>query len=79
MFSVYGYAAIEGFIIAAQKAGPNLTTDAFIKALESSTIPTDIFGSPELKYGPTKRQGSDATRMSQIVEGKWKVVSDYAR
>ena len=79
VFSVYGYAAIEGFIIAAQKAGPNLTTDAFIKALESSTIPTDIFGSPELKYGPTKRQGSDATRLSQIVEGKWKVVSDYVR
>ncbi len=79
VFSVYGYAAIDSFIAAAQKAGPNLSSDSFVKALESMTIPTDIFGSPELKYGPNKRQGTDVSRMSQIVEGKWKVISEYAR
>ena len=79
LFSAYGYAAIDQFIIAANKAGPNLTTDAFIKAMETTTIPSDIFGSPELKYGPNKRQGADVTRLSQIVEGKWKVISDYAK
>ena len=79
VFSVYGYAAVDNFITAAQKAGPNLTTDSLIKALETTTFPTDIFGSPEVKFGPNKRQGSDLTRLSQIVEGKWKVISDYAR
>ncbi len=79
VFSVYGYAAIDNFITAAQKAGPNLTTDSLVKALETTTIPSDIFGSPEVKFGPNKRQGSDLSRMSQIVEGKWKVMSEYVR
>jgi branched-chain amino acid transport system substrate-binding protein len=29
------------------------------------------------KRGATQRLGSDATRMSQIQDGKWKVISDY--
>ena len=78
VFSVYGYAAIDNFITAAQKAGPNLTTDGFIKALEATVIPSDIFGSPEVRFGPNKRQGSNVTRLSQIQEGKWKIISDYA-
>ena len=79
VFSVYGYSIVDTFANAATKAGPNLSSDSFVKALESMTIPTDIFGSPELKYGPNKRQGTDLSRMSQIVEGKWKVISEYAR
>jgi branched-chain amino acid transport system substrate-binding protein len=79
VFSVYGYAAVDNFITAAQKAGPNLTTDSLVKALETTTIPSDIFGSPEVKFGPNKRQGSDLSRLSQIVEGKWKVISEYVR
>ena len=73
VFSVYGYSAIDNFITAANAAGPNLTTDAFIKALETVKFPADMFGSPETKFGPTKRQGSDQARLSQIVDGKWKV------
>ena len=79
VFSVYGYAAVDNFITAAQKAGPNLTTESLVKALETTTFPTDIFGSPEIKFGPNKRQGSDLSRVSQIVEGKWKVISEYTR
>jgi branched-chain amino acid transport system substrate-binding protein len=51
VFSVYGYNAIDAFIRAAQKAGPNLTTDSFIKAMDSLVIPPDIFGSPESSSG----------------------------
>ncbi|MBP6852176.1 MAG: ABC transporter substrate-binding protein [Rhodoferax sp.] len=75
VFSVYGYSAIDNFITAANAAGPNLTTDAFIKALETVKFPADMFGSPETKFGPTKRQGSDQARLSQIVDGKWKVLN----
>jgi branched-chain amino acid transport system substrate-binding protein len=74
VFSVYGYTAIDNFITAATAAGPNLTTDAFIKALETVTFPADIFGSPITKFGPKKRQGSDLARLSQIVDGRWKVL-----
>jgi len=74
VFSVYGYTAIDNFITAATAAGPNLTTDTLIKALETVTFPADIFGSPVTKFSPTKRQGSDQARLSQIVDGKWKVL-----
>ena len=77
VFSVYGYVIIDTFIKAAQKAGKNLTTDSFIKAMDTMTIPTDMFGAAEATYTPTKHLGSDATRLSQIQDGKWKVVSDY--
>ncbi|MCW5285317.1 ABC transporter substrate-binding protein [Verminephrobacter eiseniae] len=77
VFSVYGYSVVDVFIRAAQKAGPQLTTDSFIAAMDTMVIAPDIFGSPEVSYGPQKRLGSDLTRLSQIVDGKWKVVSDY--
>jgi branched-chain amino acid transport system substrate-binding protein len=77
VFSAYGYLVIDAFIAAAQKAGPNLTTDTFIKAMDTMSFPGDIFGSAPATYSPTKRLGSNASRLSQIQDGKWKVVSDY--
>jgi branched-chain amino acid transport system substrate-binding protein len=79
VFSAYGYLIMDAFIRGAAKAGNNLTTDNFIKAMDSMTIPPDIFGSPEATFTATKRLGSDASRLSQIVDGKWKVISEYAR
>lgn len=79
VFSVYGYGFLDNFIKAAQKAGPNLTTDSFVKAMESMTIPPDMFGSPEATFGPKKHWGSELSRMSQIQDGRWKVVADYAK
>lgn len=77
VFSVYGYSIIDAFVRAAQKAGSNLSTDSFIKAMDTMTIPPDIFGSAEMTFGPQKRLGSTASRMSQIQNGKWTVVSEY--
>jgi branched-chain amino acid transport system substrate-binding protein len=79
VFSVYGYNAIDTFAAAARKAGNNLTTDAFIKAMDTMVVPSDIFGSPEATFGPKKRLGNETSRMSQITDGKWKVVSDYVK
>jgi branched-chain amino acid transport system substrate-binding protein len=36
-----------------------------------------MFGSPKMTFSATKRLGNDQSRLSQIVDGKWKVVSDY--
>jgi len=77
VFSVYGYVIIDSFIKAATKAGPNLTTDSFIKAMDSMTFEPDMFGSPKSSYTATKRLGNDQSRLSQIKDGKWVVVSDY--
>jgi branched-chain amino acid transport system substrate-binding protein len=79
VFSVYGYNAIDAFVKAAQKAGPNLTTDSFIKAMDTMTIPPDIFGSPQATFSATKRLGNDSSRLSQVQGQRWKVVSDYIK
>ena len=79
VFSVYGYTIIDNLVRAAQKAGTNLTTDSFIKAMDSMTVPSDFFGGPPTSYTPTKHLGSDMQRLSQIQDGKWKVVSDYVK
>ncbi len=79
VFSVYGYNAVDIFLRAAQKAGPNLSTDSFIKAMDTMTVAPDMFGSPEMTFTAHKRLGNDASRLSQIQDGKWKVVSDYIK
>ena len=77
--SIYGYQIIDTFIRAAQKAGPALTTDSFIKAMDSLTVPPDIFGSTEFTFTATKRLGTDASRLSQIQDGRWRVISEYVK
>jgi len=77
VFSVYGYIVIQSFAAGAAKAGPNLTTDTFIKAMDTMKFEPDMFGAAPASYSPTKRLGSDQSRLSQITDGRWKVVSDY--
>ncbi len=79
VFSVYGYSIIDQFIQAAQKAGPDLTTDSFVKAMDTMDFAPDMFGSAGGSYSPTKRLGSAASRLSQIQGGRWRVVSDYVK
>ena len=79
VFSVYGYLIIDTFARAAQKAGAGLSTDSFIKAMDTLTIEPDMFGSPKNSYTATKRLGNDLSRLSQITDGRWRVVSDYIK
>ena len=77
VFSVYGYTIVDTFAIAAGKAGKNLTTDSFIKVMDSLTVPADMFGNPEGTFSATKRLGNNSSRLSQLQNARWKVVSDY--
>lgn len=79
VFSVYGYSLVDTFLRAAGKAGTNLTTESFIKAMDTMVIPPDIFGSAEMTFSPTKRLGSNSTRLSQLQDNRWKVVSEYMK
>jgi branched-chain amino acid transport system substrate-binding protein len=79
VFSAYGYIIIDMFIRGAQKAGPTLTTDTFVKAMDTLSVESDIFGSPPVTFSATKRLGSNWSRLSQIQDGKWKPVSDYIK
>ena len=77
VFSVYGYSIVNIFASVANKAGKNLSTDGFIKVMDTLTIQPDMFGSPLQTFTATKRLGSAASRLSQITDGKWKVMSEY--
>ena len=79
VFSVYGYLIVDTFAKAATKAGANLNTDTLIKAMDSLTVPPDMFGSSEMSFSATKHLGSSASRLSQITDGRWKVISEYEK
>ncbi|WP_326543447.1 ABC transporter substrate-binding protein [Pseudorhodoferax sp.] len=79
VFSVYGYSIIDQLIQALQKTGPNLTTDNFVKTMDTMRYEPDMFGSAGSSYSPTKHLGSTASRLSQLQDGRWKVVSDYVK
>jgi branched-chain amino acid transport system substrate-binding protein len=77
VFSVYGYYIMDVFTKAAAKAGNNLTTDSFITAMEGTTFPRDMFGSPELLVTKTNRLGQTKVRLAQIINSKWTPVTDF--
>ena len=77
VFSVYGYIIIDDFATAAGKAGTNLSTDSFIKVMDTMSFPADMFGAAPATFSPTQRLGSNLSRLSQIQDGRWKAVSEY--
>jgi branched-chain amino acid transport system substrate-binding protein len=78
VFSVYGYQVIDLFIQIAQKTGPKLTTDSFVNTLENNFSTTrDMFGADAMSFTKTKHLGSNRSRLSQIVNGKWTPITDY--
>ena len=77
LFSAYGYVAMDMFVQTAKKTGANLTTDNFIKTLESTTFSRDMFGSPEYKFTPKQHLGNDKSKVGQIQNGRWVAVTDY--
>ena len=75
IFSVYGYQIIDVFAKAAAKAGPNLTTDSFIKAMDTMSIPADIFGSAA---GQLQRHQAPGQRcLAAVADRRWQVEGDF--
>jgi branched-chain amino acid transport system substrate-binding protein len=77
VFSAYGYTIIDTFAVAARVAGNNLTTDTFIKAMESTKFPADMFGGPPQSFSSTFRLGNNQSRMAQIKDSRWTTITDY--
>ena len=77
IMSVYGDLVITIFADVARRAGPALTTETFIAALEKYTRPRDMFGADEIVFSKTKHLGTNRARLSQIQNGKWVQVTDY--
>ncbi len=77
LFAAYAYVAMDMFARAAEKAGPNLTTESLANAFESLSFPHDMFGSPNFKFSKTDHLGNKRSRMGQIQNGRWVGLTDY--
>lgn len=58
--------------------GKQVRDGMLMRVDEINATPSDIFGSDTLTFSATDRQGSERARISQIQNGRWKVVADYS-
>lgn len=71
-----GLAAMEGYraadltVEALTRAGPELTTEGLLTALESIDSYTDIFGY-NVSFSATKHSGATESVLSQVQDGRW--------
>ncbi|MCY1533211.1 hypothetical protein D9M68_685240 [compost metagenome] len=68
---------LDRLVQAMDKAGAQLTTETLAQAIEALKTPSDLFGMPELSFAPDRHLGFNKARLSQIQDGRWKVVLDY--
>src|SRR5262245_17979090 len=69
--AVYGYVGADLTVTALKNAGPDLTTDSFVKGMESIKGYKDIFNGPEVNFGPNIRQGANSSFLAVVKGGRW--------
>lgn len=75
----YGQVMADLLVKALTEAGPNLTTDGLVKALESAKPFRSIFGGPEIRFGDKIRQGSTVVMLHQITGGRFKLIDENVK
>ncbi len=74
--AIYGHVAADLTVTGLQKTGPELTTDNFVKALESVRGYHDIFNGPEVNFAPDKHQGANSSFLAVVKDGRWVRLTD---
>ncbi|MFC3614993.1 ABC transporter substrate-binding protein [Lutimaribacter marinistellae] len=74
-FAMLGYAGAKMLVMALEKAGPDLTHESFIAAMESLEYQDDLVGN-YMTYGPDDHQGADSVYVSIVENGMWKKVHE---
>jgi branched-chain amino acid transport system substrate-binding protein len=74
--AIYGHVAADLTVLGITKTGPELTTDNFIKAMESVKGYKDIFNGPEASFGPDKHQGASSSFLAVVKGGRWVRLTD---
>ncbi|MFI5000136.1 MAG: ABC transporter substrate-binding protein [Reyranellales bacterium] len=69
--AVYGYVAADLTVTGLKNAGPDLTTDSFVKGLEAIKGYHDIFNGPEVTFGSKIRQGANSSFLAEVKDGRW--------
>ena len=72
-----GYAGVEFFRLAAEKAGKDLTREKFIDAMETfREEPDRFFHGVPITFTPTNHQGAFGAVISQVQKGKYVKIGD---
>jgi branched-chain amino acid transport system substrate-binding protein len=74
--AVYGYVAADLTVQGLKNAGKDLTLDSFIKGMEGIKHYHDIFGGPEVNFGPNIRQGANSSFIAKVEGGRWVRVTE---
>jgi branched-chain amino acid transport system substrate-binding protein len=74
--SIIGYVIADLTVRALEAAGPELTVEKVLAALESIENYEDPFGGPSLTFSPTKHQGGDYLYLYQVVNSNWQVAEE---
>lgn len=77
VWSAMGYTIADLFVQAVERAGPELTTDAFVSAMATLQTTGDIFGGPAYRFSPDDHLGNRHGRIAQIRDGRWEVLTGY--
>lgn len=74
--SLLGWLVADFTVRALRDAGPDLTVDSLVAAIESIDDYQDIFGGPVLSFGPEKRIGTDESFLAEVQDGRWVRVTE---
>lgn len=77
VWSVMGYQVADLFVKAAERAGPELTVERLVAAMESLHTSRDFFGGPEYRFSHDDHLGNRRGRIAQIRNGRWVILTDY--
>ena len=72
-FAMLGYSAAEMMVMALEAAGPDLTHESFIAAMETLDYMDELVGN-QITYGPDDHQGADTVFVSVVENGVWKLI-----
>ncbi|MBZ0129015.1 MAG: ABC transporter substrate-binding protein [Rhodobacteraceae bacterium] len=74
MFAMLGYSGADTFIRALEAAGPDLTHESFIAAMESLSYHDDLTGA-DMAFSHDNHQGAKDVVISVVEGGAWKTVA----
>jgi branched-chain amino acid transport system substrate-binding protein len=74
--SIIGYVIADLTVRALEAAGPEVTVEKVLAALESIENYEDPFGGPSLTFSPTKHQGGDYLYLYEVVNSNWQVAEE---
>ena len=74
--SVIGYVMADLLIMALEAAGPDVTVEKTLAAMEGITRYENPFGGPSISFGPEKHVASDSLNLYQVRDRKWVTVAE---